>query len=49
MSLIHGGSGCHLFSLSVFNYICGMKLTDIIVDVEEMPVGDAKCILEKVT
>ena len=38
MAFVHGAAGFHVFSLSVYNYIAGMKVNDIIVGEEE--IGD---------
>ncbi len=37
MAVVQGGSGPHLFSLSVFNYLCSMDLSDLIVSTDEVP------------
>lgn len=38
MALVQGAAGFHVFSSSVYNYIAGMKVNDIIVGEKE--VGD---------
>ena len=47
-SLVQGGSGHHLFSSSVFNYIRGMSVADILVSIDEVPRGDIKHIAQEV-
>ena len=38
MAFVHGVAGFHVFSSSVYNYIAGMKVNDIVVGEEE--IGD---------
>ncbi len=45
MALVHGGSAVRLFSGSVFNFFCGVKPLDIIVDVDEIPEANVRDVL----
>ena len=38
MAFIHGAPGFHVFSSSVYNYLAGMKINDIVVG--EGEIGD---------
>ena len=48
MSVVQGGSGIHGLSNSVYNYLSGMPVSDIIVSVAEVPDPDVREMLEKV-
>lgn len=49
MSLVHGGGGFHILSQSVFQYIGGTDLADIIAPSEEVSDYEATNIIDKVT
>ena len=48
MALVHGGAAVRILSPSVFNYLSGMKPSEIIVGLGEVPDAGVKEILEKV-
>lgn len=48
MSLVHGGGGFHILSQSVFQYISGADLADIIAPEEEVGDYEAISIIDKV-
>ena len=48
MALVHGGGALQLLSPSVFNYMCGMNASDIIVELKEISDPFVRNILEKV-
>jgi len=48
MALVHGGAAVCILSPSVFNYLSGMKSSEIIVGLGEVPDAGVKEILEKV-
>ena len=48
MSVVQGGSGIHGLSNSVYNYLSGMPVSDIIVSVAKVPDPDVREMLEKV-
>ena len=48
MALIHGGAGVRILSPSVFNFLSGMKPSEIIVGIDEVADADIKVILKKV-
>ena len=48
MALLHGGAGVRILSPSVFNFLSGMKPSDIIVGIDEIADTDVKVILKKV-
>lgn len=48
MSFVQGGAGLHWFSASVYNYLTGVKVADIIVDISEVPDYEVKEMLNKV-
>ena len=41
MSFVHGGSGFCVISSSVYKYICGVKVEDIIVGTDKIADPDA--------
>ena len=47
-SFVQGGSGLHIFSPSVFNYIRGMNVSDIFAGLDEVPKPDVRDIAQKV-
>ena len=49
MALLQGGLSVRLLSQSVYNYLCGMKPHDIIVDIKEIPDATIRAILDKVS
>ena len=49
MSVVQGGSGVHGLSPSVYNYLSGVPVSDIIVSVTEVPDPEVKELLEKVS
>ena len=48
MALVHGGAAVSILAPSVFNFLSGMKPSDIIVAIEEVADAGIKLILEKV-
>ena len=48
MCLVHGGGGFHVLSQSVFEYISGMEIVDIITLPEEVSDLEARSIIDKV-
>ena len=48
MALVHGGAAVRILSPSVFNYLSGMKPSEIIVVLGEVPDAGVNEILEKV-
>lgn len=48
MSLVQRGAGCHILSISLYNYVTGMSLSDIIVGVDEVPDFAVKEIIQEV-
>lgn len=47
--LVQGGSGHHLFSEPMFNYIRGMNICDIAVDITEVPNSAVRGIAQRVS
>ena len=47
MSIVQGGSGIHGLSPSVYNYLIGVPVSDIIVSVTKVSDSGAKEVLEK--
>ena len=37
MALAQNGAGCHILSISLYNYISGMSISDIIATADEVP------------
>ena len=37
MALVQGGAGFHILSQSVFNYVSGMSISEIVASVDEVP------------
>ena len=48
MAVLQGGVGFHIFSTSVYNYISGMKISDIVVDIKEVPDNEVQEKLQQV-
>ena len=48
MCLVHGGGGFHVLSQSVFEYISGRDVADIIALPEEVSDLEARSIIDKV-
>lgn len=48
MALVHGGAAVHLMSPSVYNFLTGMKPSDIIVGLHEVPDTNVREMLQKV-
>ena len=48
MSLVHGGASFKLFSLSIYNFMCGWEASNLIVGIDEVPQCDIREILNKV-
>ena len=48
MALIQGGAEFHVFSSSVFNYLSGMKVNDIIVGENEVADSDIRAVISQV-
>ena len=49
MALVHGGSAVNILSHSIFNFINGMKPSNIVVDINEIPEADIREALNKVS
>lgn len=47
-AFVQGGSGLHIFSPSVFNYVRGMNVSDIFASLDEVPKPDIREIAQKV-
>lgn len=45
---VQGGSGHHIVSPSVYNYVRGMDVADIFASIDEVPKPDVKEIAQKV-
>ena len=37
MALVQGGAGFHILSQSIFNYVSGMSISEIVASVDEVP------------
>ena len=48
MAFIHGGAAIRIIGPSVFNYLSGIKPSDLIVGVDEVPDAGVRDILWKV-
>lgn len=48
MGFLQGCGGFHLFSTSVFNYLSGMPIADIIVDTAEVGDPEVRMLLSEV-
>lgn len=48
MAFLQGGAGFHIFSSSVWNYLTGMKVNNIIVNDNEVGDPEIKAILSEV-
>ena len=48
MAFLQGGVGFHIFSTSVYNYLSGVRVADIIVDMSEVPDYEVKEMLNRV-
>ena len=48
MALTHGGGGMNILGPSTYNFLCGMKPSDIVVDGDEITDIDARIIVDKV-
>ncbi len=49
MAVGHGAAGFHIFSPSVYNYISIMSVGNIVVCVDDVPEGEAKEFVRKVS
>ena len=45
--LVQGGSGHHIFSPSVYNYVRGMDVADIFAGIDEVPKPELKRLLKR--
>ena len=48
MSLVHGGGAFSIFCPTVYNFLCGMKPSDLIASVDEIPDSSIREILKQV-
>ena len=48
MALTHGGGAINILSPSTYNFMCGMKPSDIVVNGDEITDSDARMITDKV-
>ena len=49
MALLHGGAGFHILSQSLYNYVSGMSMSDIIISSDEVPNPVAKEAIQEVS
>lgn len=49
MALLQGGAGFHIFASSVWNYLAGMKVGDIVIAENEVADGQIKIISSQVS
>ena len=49
MAFLQGGGGFHLLSASVYNYLAGMKVSDIYVNASEVADPEIQEIISQVT
>lgn len=49
MATVQGGSGVHIFNHSVYQYIQGMQISDIIVQLDEVPEIEVRAAMHEVT
>jgi len=47
MSVVQGGSGLHVLNFSVYDYLFGMELPNIIAQVSDIPDPDVREVLKK--
>ena len=48
MVLTHGGGATNILGPSTYNFMCGMKPSDIVVNGDEITDSDARMITDKV-
>ena len=49
MAIVQGGSGFPFFAPSVYKYLCGSRLEEICVEVDEVPNIEVKQLLHQVS
>ena len=49
MTIVNFGSGYPFLAPSVFSYLCGLPIADIVVGTEEVPDYEIRAVIEKVT
>ena len=49
MAIVQGGSGLPFFAPSVYKYLCGSRLEEICVEVDEVPNIEVKQLLHQVS
>ena len=49
MTIVNCGSGYPFLAPSVFSYLCGLPIADIVVGTEEVPDYEIRAVIEKVT
>ncbi len=48
IALVHGGGAFNLFCPTVYNFLCGVKASELITSIDEVPDSEVREVLKKV-
>lgn len=48
MALVHGGGGFNIFCSTVYNFLCGIKPSELIASPDEVPDASIRMLLKQV-